>query len=307
MKDYKQLYREWLESPYADEETRAELKAIEGNDAEIYDRFYQTMEFGTAGMRGVLGAGTNRINRYAVRKATLGYARYLKKTAGEGAMRGVVIAHDNRRMSREFCMETAGVLAAEGIPSYIFDDLRPTPELSFAVRYLGAAGGAMITASHNPPEDNGYKLYDEQGCQLVPRYTDELIAIVREIEDPLAIRSLSMEEAGDLIRVLGKEVDEAYYKAVMAIRLRPDVKKDDFTVVYSPSTVREMCPYARCWHAVATTSFPFSSNVRPIRISRPPRARIPKTRRPMSWRWNMSAAPMPILPSPPTPTVTVWA
>ena len=110
MKDYLQLYREWVESPLIDEETRAELAAIEGNDAEIYDRFYQTMEFGTAGMRGVLGAGTNRMNRYAVRKATLGYARYLKKTAGEGAMRGVVIAHDNRRMSREFCLETAGFL-----------------------------------------------------------------------------------------------------------------------------------------------------------------------------------------------------
>ena len=234
MKDYLQLYREWLENPLIDEETRKELAAIEGNDAEIYDRFYQSMEFGTAGMRGVLGAGTNRMNRYAVRKATLGYARYLKKTVGEGAMRGVVIAHDNRRMSREFCLETAGVLAAEGIPSYIFDSLRPTPELSFAVRYLGAAGGAMITASHNPPEDNGYKLYDAQGCQLVPRYTDELIKFVREIEDSISIPSLSLEEAGDLVKMLGSDVDEAYYEAVMKIRLRPDVKKDDFSVVYSP-------------------------------------------------------------------------
>lgn len=258
MKNYMETYREWLNSPFTDEDTRAELAAIEGNDAEIHARFYRTMEFGTAGMRGIIGAGTNRINRYVIRKATLGYANYLKQTDRKAAERGVVIAHDNRRMSREFCMETAGVLAAQGIRSYIFDGLRPTPELSFAVRHCNAAGGVVITASHNPPEYNGYKLYDEHGCQLVPRYTDALMPIINAIEDPLSIPSLTVEEAGDLIRVLGAEVDEAYYSAVMGIRLRPDVPRDGFSVVYSPQhgtgnlPIREVL--ARCgYHVIPVT------------------------------------------------------
>ena len=234
MNQHLKAYREWLNSPYVDEQTRAELAAIEGDENEIFERFYQAIEFGTGGMRGVIGAGTNRINRYVIRKATLGYARYLKKTDPTAAVRGVVVAHDNRRMSREFCLETVGVLAAEGIRAYIFDDLRTTPELSFAVRYCKAAGGVVITASHNPPEYNGYKLYDENGCQLVPRCTDLLMPMINEIEDPLSIPSLSLEEAGDLIRVLGPEIDEAYYEAVMQIRLRPDVEKKDFSVVYTP-------------------------------------------------------------------------
>ena len=234
MKDYMETYREWLNSPFIDENTRAELAAIEGNEAEIHARFYRTMEFGTAGMRGIIGAGTNRINRYVIRKATLGYANYLKQTNRQAAEQGVVIAHDNRHMSREFCMETAGVLAAQGIRSFIFDGLRPTPELSFAVRHCNAAGGVVITASHNPPEYNGYKLYDKNGCQLVPRYTDALMPIINAIEDPLSIPCLTQEEAGDLITVLGTEVDEAYYSAVMGIRLRPDVPRDDFSVIFSP-------------------------------------------------------------------------
>ncbi len=234
MKKYLTAYLEWKESPFIDDETRAELASIENDEQEIHERFYKAIEFGTGGMRGVIGAGTNRINRYVIRKATLGYAMYLRQTNPKAAEQGVVIAHDNRRMSREFCLETAGVLAAEGIRAYIFDDLRTTPELSFAVRHCGAAGGVVITASHNPPEYNGYKLYDHLGCQLVPRYTDVLISIINDIKDPLSIKSLSPEEAGDLIRVLGPEVDEAYYEAVMGIRLRPDVKKDDFSVVYTP-------------------------------------------------------------------------
>ena len=234
MKDYMEIYREWKNSPFVDEETKNELAALEGNEAEIYERFYKAIEFGTGGMRGVIGAGTNRINRYVIRKATLGYAQYLKQTNRRAAEMGVVIAHDNRRMSREFCLETAGVLAAEGIRAYIFDDLRTTPELSFAVRHFGAAGGAVITASHNPPEYNGYKLYDQHGCQLVPCYTDVLISIINKIEDPLSIKSFRPQEAGDLIRVLGPDVDEAYYDAVMKIRLRPDVLRDDFSVVYTP-------------------------------------------------------------------------
>ncbi|MBQ8357410.1 MAG: phospho-sugar mutase [Clostridia bacterium] len=254
MKEYLAAYREWKDSPFVDEQTRAELAAIEGDEAEIRARFEHPMAFGTAGMRGVIGAGTGRMNRYVVRKATLGYAQYLKEQGEDAAKRGVIIAHDNRHMSREFCLETAGVLAAQGVQAYIFDGLRTTPELSFAVRHCHAAGGVVITASHNPPEYNGYKLYDENGCQLVPRYTDALSAIIDRIEDPLSIESLTLDRAGDRIKVLGPEVDEAYYRAVMGIRLRPDVKKDDFSVVYSPQhgtgniPVREVL--ARCGYKV---------------------------------------------------------
>lgn len=253
MRDYKQFYQHWCESDAVDAATRAELVAIANDEAEITDRFYCDMAFGTAGMRGVLGAGTNRMNRYTVRKATEGYARYLAKYVGDEAKRrGVVIAHDNRRMSREFCMETACVLAANGIKAYIFDALRPTPELSFAVRYCGAIGGVMITASHNPPEYNGYKLYDEQGCQLMPRYTDVLTGIINAIEDPLTISTISVEEAGDLICMLDSKVDEAYYDAVMGIRLRKDVDAANLSVIYSPQhgtgnvpvrTVLDRCGY----------------------------------------------------------------
>ncbi len=233
MRSYNEFYRAWMTDPRLDAESRAELAAIAGNEKEIEDRFYCDLSFGTAGMRGVLGAGANRMNAYTVRKATLGYARYLKKYAGEEALtRGVVIAHDNRRMSREFCMQTAGVLAAEGIKAYIFDDLRPTPELSFAVRYTHAAGGVMITASHNPPEYNGYKLYDEHGCQLMPRYTDVLTGIINEI-DPLSVPAPDLEKLRGLIHTLGTDVDEAYYRAVLDIRLR-EVAADDLKIVYSP-------------------------------------------------------------------------
>jgi len=254
MRDWNALYHAWLAHPHLDAESRAELLAVAENVEEIKDRFYCDLAFGTAGMRGVLGAGANRMNAYTVRKATLGYARYLKKYRGEEALaRGVVIAHDNRRMSREFCMETAGVLAAEGIRAYIFEDLRPTPELSFAVRYTHAVGGVMITASHNPPEYNGYKLYDEHGCQLMPRETDVLTLMVEEIEDPLAIRAATGEELDGMLQVLSRDVDEAYYRAVLDIRLQ-NVDAGALSVVYSPQhgtgnlPVREVL--SRCGYRV---------------------------------------------------------
>ena len=233
-RDEMQLYEQWCREGAADAATRKELEGIRGNAAEIRDRFYTDLAFGTAGMRGVLGAGTNRMNRYTVRKATEGYARFLEKHDPNAKEKGVVIAHDNRHMSREFCMETAGVLAKHGIKAYIFGSLRPTPELSFAVRYLGTSGGVMITASHNPPEYNGYKLYDSEGCQLVPKYTDELSGIVNAITDPLTVEALDAQAAGDLIVMLDESVDEAYYREVMKIRLHPDVEKNDLKVVYSP-------------------------------------------------------------------------
>ncbi len=231
--NYIDVYKHWLNSEGIDDSTKKELESLAGNDAEIKERFYCELEFGTGGLRGVLGAGTNRINKYIVRKTTQGYAEYVKKAGKEACERGVVIAHDNRRFSVEFCRETAGVLAANGIKAYIFDSLRPTPELSFAVRHMNAFGGVVITASHNPPEYNGYKLYDERGCQLIPEVNDLVVDEISKIEDPLTVKALTLDEAGDLITVLGADVDESYYKAVMSICVCPDVKKD-IKIVYSP-------------------------------------------------------------------------
>lgn len=231
--DYMDIYEHWLNSEGIDLATKKELEEMAGNDAEIKERFYRELEFGTGGLRGVIGAGINRINKYIVRKTTQGYAEYIKKCGKQACERGVVIAHDNRRFSVEFSKETAGVLAANGIKAYLFDSLRPTPELSFAVRHVGAFGGVVITASHNPPEYNGYKLYDERGCQLVPSVNDLIVAEIAKISDPLAVKALSLDEAGELITVLGKDVDEAYYNAVMSICVHPNVKKD-IKIIYSP-------------------------------------------------------------------------
>ena len=170
--NYREKYETWLFSRDIDEATKNELFSIKDDANQIKERFGADLEFGTGGLRGILGAGTNRMNIYTVKKTTQGLAGYIKANGKSACERGVVISHDNRRMSREFCLVTAGVLAANGIKSYIFDALRPTPELSFAVRTLGTFAGVMITASHNPPEYNGYKLYDERGCQLVPHICD---------------------------------------------------------------------------------------------------------------------------------------
>ena len=226
-------YNHWLNSENTDVQTKEELLSIANDKEEIEKRFYCELEFGTAGLRGVLGAGTNRMNKYIVRKTTQGYAEYIRSAGEDACRRGIVIAHDNRRCSVEFCRETAGVLAANGIRAYVFDALRPTPELSYAVRHLGAFGGVVITASHNPPEYNGYKLYDERGCQLVPEINDKVVAEIAKIADPLSVKALAPEEAGDLYVVLDSSVDESYYKDVMSISVCPDVKKD-IKIVYSP-------------------------------------------------------------------------
>ncbi len=232
---YQEKFNQWFNDDRLDKKDKAELEAIRDNDLEIRERFSQELEFGTGGLRGIIGVGTNRINRYMIRKTTQGYAQYIKSTGGEEACRrGVVISHDNRRYSVEFAKETAGVLAANGIKAFLFDSLRPTPELSFSVREMNAYGGVMITASHNPPEYNGYKLYDERGCQLVPHVNDMVVEEIAKIADPLAVRALSLEEAGDLIETVGTALDEAYYQRVMAIAIRPEVKKDDVKIIYSP-------------------------------------------------------------------------
>lgn len=231
---YLSKYRSWCESKTIDSETKAELLSISDNDKEIKERFFCDLAFGTGGLRGVIGAGTNRINKYIIRKTTKGYAEFIKKCGPEAMARGVVIAHDNRRQSVEFSEETAGVLAANGIKAYLFDSLRPTPELSFAVRELNAFGGVVITASHNPPEYNGYKLYDERGCQLVSEINDIVIAEIEKVSDPLTVEALSVAEAGELIERLGKDIDEKYYDAVMAVSLNPDIDKKGLKIVYSP-------------------------------------------------------------------------
>ena len=177
--NYKESYKAWLENPYFDEDTKKELQAIANDDNEIKERFYTDLEFGTAGLRGIIGAGTNRMNIYTVRKATQGLANYIIK-AGE-QKKGVAIAYDSRRMSPEFAKEAALCLAANGIKAYLFESLRPTPELSFAVRKLGCIAGINITASHNPPEYNGYKVYWEDGAQITPPHDKGIMAEVKAI------------------------------------------------------------------------------------------------------------------------------
>ena len=186
--DYKKLYEEWLSNPYFDEETKAELKAIEQDENEIKERFYKELEFGTAGLRGVIGAGTNRMNIYTVRKTTQGLANYI--AAVNGQEKGVAIAHDSRRMSPEFAKEAALCLAANGVKAYIFDSLRPTPELSYAVRKLGCIAGINITASHNPPEYNGYKVYWEDGAQITPPHDSGIMAEVQKVTDYNTVKTM---------------------------------------------------------------------------------------------------------------------
>ncbi|MBR5782630.1 MAG: phospho-sugar mutase [Clostridia bacterium] len=219
--------RHWLQN--ADSRTIAELQNL--SECERYDRFYKNIEFGTGGMRGLIGAGTNRINRYTIAKATAGYAAHIKECGA--SQRGIVVAYDNRRCSRLFAEVTVGVLAAQGIKSYLFEDLRTTPELSFAVRELGAFGGVVITASHNPPEYNGYKLYDETGCQLVPSAVAPILTHIEQINDALTVPVLTLAEAGELVEIVGAEIDAAYYDRVLSLQFDPGIPKD-IRVVYSP-------------------------------------------------------------------------
>lgn len=234
-----QRYESWRSDPAFDEKTRQELEAIKGNEKEIEDRFFQELTFGTGGLRGVLGAGTNRMNVYTLRKATQGLANYINRQGEEAAKQGVVIAHDNRHMSREFCLESARVLAANGIKAYIFDDMRPTPELSFALRELSAIAGIVVTASHNPPEYNGFKVYWEDGAQVSTEIADAITASIDAIDDYGQVRLMSEEEARQqgLIQQLEQSMDEAYLEAVLGQSLCQDAVEKvthRFKVVYTP-------------------------------------------------------------------------
>lgn len=245
---YKETYERWINHPNLDPSYKDVLANMD--EKEIQDSFYTTIEFGTAGMRGLLGPGTNRINLHTIRKANVGFAEYICANGEDAKKRGVAIGYDNRHMSREFAMDSAKVLATYGIASYVFESLRPTPELSFAVRHFNCFGGIMVTASHNPKEYNGYKLYDEKGCQLVPALAQQVIDRVNAVEDELAIQADPTPEQDKLITMIGKEVDDEYYKNVLTIQLNPDVKKDDVKIIFSPEHGTANVPvkeiYTRC-------------------------------------------------------------
>ena len=224
--NYIDEYKKWISSDYFDKKTKEELLNIENDEKEIEDRFYKNLEFGTGGLRGIIGAGCNRINIYTVRRATLGLANYIiKKNKEEGKNKGVVIAYDSRYMSKEFCQEAAKTLAACGIKSYIFDSLRPTPQLSFAIRYLGCIAGIVITASHNPKEYNGYKVYWSDGSQVCPNIAEDIIKEVDLIEDYSKIPTISYEDAilSNLITILDEKCDNAFINAIKNQILRQDI------------------------------------------------------------------------------------
>ena len=237
---YKDIYNEWIESSYFDEDTKDELRGIADDENEIKERFYKSLEFGTAGMRGIIGAGTNRMNVYTVRKATRGVCRYIERKFGdEGKNRGVVIAHDSRRMSREFCEEAAATLAAYGIKAFVFDSLRATPMLSFAIRYLNCQMGIVITASHNPKEYNGYKVYGSYGGQICVDEANEIIDEVNSIESlgDIKVGSFDSYLESGMITVLDDDVDNAFNEAVLSqVRDKKMVSEngDKLRIIYTP-------------------------------------------------------------------------
>ena len=234
---YMEQFNFWVEDAYFDEATKNELLAIKDDEKEIEDRFYKELEFGTGGLRGVIGAGTNRMNIYTVRKATQGLANYILKQGG--AEKGIAIAYDSRRMSPEFADEAALCMAANGIKAYVFDALRPTPELSFAIRKLGCISGIVVTASHNPPEYNGYKVYWEDGAQVTAPKDKEIITEVKNVTDYHTVKTMDKEEAmkAGLYNVIGKEIDDAYMVELKKQIIHPEIIEevaDDIKIVYSP-------------------------------------------------------------------------
>ena len=235
--DYREIYEQWLANPYFDEATKEELKGISEDENEIKERFYMDLEFGTAGLRGIIGAGTNRMNIYVVRRATQGLANYIAKV--DKKAQGVAIAYDSRHMSPEFAEEAALCLAANGIKAYIFESLRPTPELSFAVRHLGCVAGINVTASHNPPEYNGYKVYWEDGAQITPPHDSGIMGEVKSISDWNTVKTMDKAEAekADLFQVIGKEVDDAYIAELKKQVIHMDaIEKEgkNLKIVYTP-------------------------------------------------------------------------
>ncbi|WP_214812212.1 phospho-sugar mutase [Exiguobacterium sp. s127] len=236
---WKETYQKWNQFEKLEPELKEELVALSADDKAAEDAFYKELEFGTGGMRGEIGVGTNRMNVYTVRKASQGFADFIKAAGEEAVTQGIVIAHDSRHFSPEFALEAAKTLASNGIKAYLFDGLRPTPELSFAVRELRAAGGIVITASHNPPEYNGYKVYGNDGGQLPPKEADELVSYVDQVEDELSI-VLEAEEvlrANGLIVRVGEQIDDAYQEKLKTIRVLPAIQdelQDSLKIVFTP-------------------------------------------------------------------------
>lgn len=234
-----QRFKFWLENDYFDDDTKAELNKIKDDPNEIEERFYKDLEFGTGGLRGIIGAGTNRMNIYTVRKASQGLANYISKQGDEVNGRSIVIAYDSRRMSPEFALEAARVFAGSRIKAYLFDELRPTPELSFAVRFLNAAAGVVVTASHNPKEYNGYKVYGEDGAQLSLEGSDAVLSEINKIEDITRVNLMGKEEAINkgLMKIIGKEIDDEYISRLKTLSINHGVIKsvaDSFKIIYTP-------------------------------------------------------------------------
>ena len=233
----KKRYEEWLENPYFDEATKSELKSIADDEKEIEERFYRDLEFGTGGLRGIIGAGTNRMNIYTVRKATQGLSNFILKENAQD--KGVAIAYDSRNMSPEFAQEAALCLAANGIKAYIFPSLRPTPMLSFALRELGCTAGIVVTASHNPPEYNGYKVYWEDGAQITYPKDEQIISEVNAVTDYASVKTMAQEdaEAAGLYQVIGAEIDDKYIAALKALAIHPEIIREEaqnLKIVYTP-------------------------------------------------------------------------
>ncbi|MCX5775811.1 MAG: phospho-sugar mutase [Firmicutes bacterium] len=253
-------YERWLLSPRVDQTSKDELRKM--SVEEKNDAFFKDVEFGTAGMRGLLGPGTNRMNVFTVRKATIGFAKYVIEKYPDARLRGVAISHDNRHMSRAFTLDIARTLNLFGIKAYIFDSLRPTPELSFAVRHLNAVGGIIITASHNPKEYNGYKVYDENGCQLVPYRIDRLVEIIASLKNELEVEVEHYRPYGKTI-TLGKEIDDEYIRLVEAIQINPQLDKKGFKIVFTPQHGTSYMPAMRIFKDTGYEVYPVLSQCDP--------------------------------------------
>ena len=255
-----QNYQRWLNSPKVDESIKQELRKM--NQAQIDDAFFKDVEFGTAGMRGVLGPGTNRLNSFTVTKATVGFAQYLLELFPKAKEMGVVISHDNRHQSREFTLLSAKVLNDFGIKAYIFDALRPTPELSFAVRYLKACGGIMITASHNPKEYNGYKVYDETGCQLVPEKIKRLLDLIAALPNELDVEYKKADKLAETV-MLDNKVDDEYVRLCESIAINKDLDKSNFKIVFTPNHGTSYVPSMRIFKDLGYDIVPVLSQCTP--------------------------------------------
>ncbi|MFJ8529532.1 phospho-sugar mutase [Bacillus sp. NPDC094106] len=256
--DWKKEYSRWLSYANLDAELKEQLENMKQDEKKIEDSFYKNLEFGTGGMRGELGAGTNRLNVYTVRKATKGLAHFIEKLGEEAKKRGVVVAYDSRHKSPEFAMEVAATLGAHGITTYVFESLRPTPVLSFAVRHLHTVSGIVLTASHNPPEYNGYKVYGEDGGQLPPKEADELISYVNAVEDELTVEVADVEQlkANGLLHIIGQEVDDAYFAELKTIIINKEMVQKvgkDLKIVFTPLHGTSNIPARRGLEAVGFT------------------------------------------------------